>query len=427
MRKLKTGTLVLLGCQALFAQAQISPDEGFRMAERNYPLIERYELIEASRRYDLSNASKGYLPQLSLSARATYQSDVTSLPVSLPGVEVPTLSKKQVQIVAEATQSIWDGGDIRSRKNLLDAQYETQRWQNATDLYALRDRVNNLYFGILLLDRQIELNRVYTAELRSHVEKVEAYIRNGVANSADLDAVRVELVSANQKNTELTTLRDAYFKMLSALVGEKISESSQLQSLDRLAEEAMDYLANGSFEVDRPELSLFEAMKEQAAAREGTVKAANRPRFDAFVQGGYGNPGLNMLKNEYTPYALGGLRLVWNIGSLYTRKNNLRLINTQKKEIDLQQDAFLFNNDLQIDEVTAEIVKFRELAREDELIIRLRENIRRSAEAQTEYGTMSVLDYMREVQAEQGARVNQSVHTVQLLKSIYELKYLTNN
>lgn len=182
---------------AALAHAQLTLDECRRQAQANYPLVRRYGLIEKACEYDLSNAGKGYLPRFSLSGKATYQSDITRLPVEMPGIDVETAPKDQYQVMLELQQTIWDGGDIRNRKRLTRAASDVDMEKQHVDMYALNDRINQLFFGILLLDEQLKQNRLLQDDLGRTHKQVSDYMANGIATQSDLDAVSVE-----QLNTE---------------------------------------------------------------------------------------------------------------------------------------------------------------------------------------------------------------------------------
>lgn len=418
MRRVRRCITFALCCWAGTVYGQLTIGECYEKARANYPLARQYGLIARTEEYNLQNAARGYLPQFSLSAKATYQTAVTELPVALPGAEIIPLTKDQYQVVAEVSQTIWDGGAIRSQKEGIVAGSDVDKQQYEVDMYALNERVNNLFFGILLLDARVEQNGIYEKELQRNYDKVASYMANGVANAADLDAVQVEQLGAVQKRVELETLREAYRAMLSALIGEPVGKEVRLVSPEAVLV--------GASEVERPELALLDARVKQFESQRKAVSARNLPRISAFVQGAYGNPGLNMLKEGFTPYAVGGVRLSWNFGGLYTRRNDLHKIETGIEGVETQRQTFLFNTSLQTTQQMAEIEKYRKVMRDDDRIISLRENIRRSAEAKVENGTLSVTELVREMNAEQSARQTKVQHEVELLQSIYELKNIVN-
>ncbi len=407
---------------ATLAHAQLTLEECQRQAQANYPLVRQYGLIEKAREYDLSNAGKGYMPQFSLSGKATYQSDITQLPVEIPGIHVKTAPKDQYQVMLELQQTLWDGGDIRNRKRLTRAASDVDMEKLHVDMYALNDRINQLFFGILLLDEQLKQNRLLQDDLERTHKQVSDYIINGIATQSDLDAVSVEQLNTRQRRIELETSRQAYVSMLAAFIGKEIPAGTALQ---KPAPE--DTGSVGTALNNRPELRLFDAQGEQLRVQEATLNARLMPRFGLFVQGAYGNPGLNMLKDEFGAYYMAGVRMSWNFGSLYTLKNDRRRIDNSRRRIETGRDVFLFNTRLQATQQDAGVVSMRRQMADDDEIIRLRENIRRAAEAKVENGTLTVTDMLREITNENLARRTKALHEVQLLMHIWQLKYTLNN
>ncbi len=400
-------------------QAQLTLEQCQAKAKANYPQIKQYGLIEQSKAYNLENAGKSWLPQLTLNARTTYQSEVTEVPVNIPSVEVPKLSKDQYQLTAEVNQTLWDGGATRTQKKTIETGSQVENQKLEVDLYALKERVNGLYFGILLIDKQLSQNEVFATELKNNYDKIESFMANGVANQADLDAVRVEQLNNIQRRSELQIMRQAYSKVLSAMIGENIAEGSTLLvPADLLVETAT---------IKRPELDLFRLQSSLLEVQKENIQVRNRPKLGAFLQGGYGQPGLNMFKEGFSPYFIGGVRASWSIGNYYTSKNDERLIEINKQNIETQKETFLFNTNLLADQQRSEIEKFKTTLANDDEIIRLRHNIKTSAEAKMENGTLSVTDYLREVNAEETAKQAKSLHEIQLLMAVYNLKNTVNN
>ena len=411
----------------IFAQ-QLTLDECLSKAKANYPLVKQYGLIEETGNYNLSNANKSYLPQLTLSAKATYQSDVTSLPESLAqtlekmtGKAISSVSKDQYQAVVEANQLIWDGGVIASQKKLTKASTEIEKKKLDVDLYAINERVEQLYFGILLIDEQLKQNAILKTELQTNYKKVEAYKNNGIANQADLDAIMVEILNADQRDVELKISRKSYLSVLGAFIGTKPAENTELQK------PMADLSVLNNTANLRPELSLFDAQNKLFDTQVSLQNAGNMPRLGAFVQGGVGRPGLNMFVNQFSPFYIGGLRLSSNISNFYTQKNNLNKIEVNRKASEVQRETFLFNSDLKTQQQKADIEKLQASIESDTKIIRLKSNIKSSTSSKLDNGTSSVTDLIRDLNSENMAIQLKSLHEVQLLMSIYQLKNNVNN
>jgi len=399
-------------------------------AKANYPLVKQYGLIEQTTQYTISNANKAYLPQLSLSAKATYQSDVTEIPASLGSAisqltgkpfSFPSLTKDQYQAVLQADQLIWDGGLTSAQKEITNAGAEVEKKKLDVDLFTLNERVNQLFFGILLLNEQLKQNNILQDELQINYDRVNAYKQNGVANQTDLDALKVELLNANQHETEIKSTRKSYCIVLSALCSLKIDENSEL------TKPGIDLSVMSNTSDKRPELELFEAQNKMYESQKALLNAGNLPKIGAFIQGGYGKPGLNMFTNSFSPFYIGGFRLSWNLSGFYSQKNNINKLEINRKSVDIQKETFIFNTDLKIKQQKAEIEKLQSALLTDDEIISLRGNIKKSATAKVENGTLTVTDLIREINAESQARQLKSLHEIQLIMSIYQLKNNINN
>ncbi|WP_321519036.1 TolC family protein [uncultured Bacteroides sp.] len=400
---------------------QLSINDCYKKAQANYPLVKQYGLIEQSKAYSLSNADKGYLPQFALSAKASYQSEVTKLPITLPNVVIKGLNKDQYQSVLEVNQSVWDGGVIQNQKKITEASSTVEKQKLDVDMYVINDRINQLFFGILLLDEQIKQNVLLQDELKRNYGQISSYVANGIANQADLDAVKVNQLNTAQRKVELEATRKAYREMLAAMIGEPIKEDTYL------AKPSAAESASLSETINRPELQLFDAQNNLYETQKGMINSKNMPKLGLFVQGGYSNPGLNMLKSEFSPYYVAGARLSWNFGGLYTKKNEKKLLENSQQNIAIQKETFMFNTNLKMTQQNNEIEKMKQLMRDDDEIIRLRTNIKKSAEVKVEHGTLSVTELLREINSEDQAKQNKVLHEIQLLMSIYNYKNTTNN
>ena len=283
------------------------------------------------------------------------------------------------------------------------------------------DRVNDLYFGILLLDEQIKQNTLLQDELERNYRQITAYVENGIANQADLDAVKVEQLNTKQKRIDLVSSRAAYLKMLSLLVGEALSPETVLEK------PVPQSTVSAVSEIRRPELALFDAQGAGLQVQEKALNVRHLPQFGLFVQGAYGNPGLDMLKNEFSPYYMAGVRLSWNFGSLYTLKNDRRVIEKKRQQLDNNRDVFLFNTRLEMTQQDQAIHSLEKQMRDDDEIIRLRTNIRKAAEAKVANGTLTVTEMLRELTNESLARQSKAMHEIQRLMGIYQLKYTIND
>jgi len=400
-----------------------------KKAKNNYPLLKQYGLIEKTADYNLSNANKAYLPQVSLLAKATYQSDVTAIPENLgqvltqlsgQPVSFPVLSKDQYQAALEVNQLVWDGGVVNAQKKMIKASSEAEKQKLEVDLYALNDRINNLFFGVMLIKEQLNVNRILQDELASNYQRMQSYLKNGLIQQADLDAVKVEQINAAQQETDLKSVLKSYCQMLSVFTGLQVNENTEL-------EKPLLPVVNENIQNKRPELSLFDSQKNLLESQKKTIVAGNLPKIGLFIQGGYGRPGFDFFNNDFTSFYIGGVRLSWNISGFYTQKNELKKIETSQKNVDIMKETFLFNTNLLTTQQLNEIEKLRSTLKNDEEIILLRNNIKKAAEAKFQNGTITATDLLREINAENIARQTRTLHEIQLYMAVYQLKNTTNN
>lgn len=398
--------------------AQVTLEQCKAWAQGNYPVIKQYNLVEQSRRFTVENAAKAWLPQVSVSGTASYQSDVTTIPITLPGVDIPTLSKDQYDVNITVSQQVYDGGAVSSAKRLAEAQGDVGREQVSVAMYDVNRRIDELFFGILVLDEQIGQVAVLQEDLSLSLASVKAMVKGGIANQTDVDAVMVELVKAKQKGTSLLTQRNTYLKMLSTFVGKEIGDG------DTLVKPMPPILQNGA--NSRPELALYAAQERLLDARLKSLNVALRPNVGLFARGGYGNPGLNMLKDDFDAYYKVGVTLSWNFGSLYTRANDRRNIDIERQTVQSERDAFLFNTRLQTEMQSGAVANLREQLRQDDEIITLRRRIREKAELRVANGTETVNEMLRDINAVIDAQLGKRLHEIQLLQEMYKIKHLNN-
>jgi outer membrane protein TolC len=426
----------------MYSQTQYTLDECQTLARENYPLIKRYALIDKSTEYSVANAAKAYLPQLSLVVQATYQSDVATFPEQMTaiyeqfGIDMKGLNKDQYKIALEVNQMIWDGGFTRARKDILRAEGNVSVQSVEAELYALRERINQLYFGILVLDEQLRQNELLRELLQSNYHTVEAYLKNGIALPGDLNAIKAEQLSVSQQRIQIESTVKAYRRMLSVMTGQVIGGTDAFDKPKVMAGNgrygAVTYGASlSAVENARPELRLFDAQDGRIEAQMRALKASTMPRMGAFLQGYYGNPGLNLFKDmtedKWSWNYIAGLRLQWNFGAFYTKKGDVQKLSLARQQVDNQKEIFLYNNSLQQIQQQEAIAKMQRVMADDDEIIKLRTSIRTASEAKFSNGTITVSELLRDITAESRALLNKSLHELEWLKNIYELKYTMNN
>ena len=417
--------LFIIGiCVAVCATGQ-TLDECQQAAERNYPLIAQHDLIARTTDLTVANIQKGWLPQLSATAQATYQSTVNAWPDEMKGlmqqmgVDMKGLAKDQYRVGLDLQQTVFDGGAISAQKQVAREQGAVQQAQLDVNLYQVRQRVNEMYFGLLLFDDQIRLNNDLQEQLAASEKKLTSMVKHGTAAECDLNNVKAERLNVVQQKTTLESQRRVLMAMLGTFCGIEVTQVSKPSAVDAVV---------GN---NRPELRLIDSQLRLADAQDRALKAALLPRLGIFAQGFYGYPGYNMFKDmmsrEWSWNGMVGARLTWNIGALYTHHNDKAKVQLQRETAQNQREVFLFNNRLEQMQQNEAIERYRSLMSQDQEIITLREQVRKAAESKLSHGIIDVNDLLRDINSENAARVQQSIHEIEMLKQMYDLKYTTNN
>lgn len=408
--------------------AQLTLEECCRLAREHYPEIRQYDLIRKSKEYTLSNANRAYLPQIDFAAQATWQSAVPALPDALTGmlahqgVDMPGLRKDQYRVGVDVSQSLWDGGQTRAAKRLAEAEAAEQERTTDVDLYAVEGRVKELFFGILSLDEQVRQIGLTQQLLQSNLDKLRALQREGVAMPSDGDAVEAELLAAGQRRLQAEAIAKSFRRMLGIFIGRELDD-------ERLVCPEAEAPAPES-PSRRPELALFEASAERIDIEQQRVRAASRPRFGLFIQGYYGYPGMDYFESmrsaDWSWNAMAGIRMSWNFGAYYTKRNSLEKLRTSRRQIDIQRDIFLFNTRLKSTEESGEIVRLRRALADDDRIVALRRAVREAAEAKLRNGVIDTNGLLQTITDEAAASLNRSAREIELTKAIYDLKHTLN-
>ena len=400
------------------AQSVITLEECYEWARKNYPLIQQKELLVRSLAYNIDNVQSGHLPQLAIYAQATYQSEVTRLPG--PGALVEPLSKDQYRMYAELNQSIYDGGIIKNQNAVQSTNTLVEQQKLEVELYKIKDRINQIFFGVLLMEAQRAQINLLRGDLTTSLSRTESAIRNGTAFRTNADMLQAELLNTDQRIIEINACRSVYLDMLGYFINQPLNDQTILQAPLALADET-------ALEIRRPELTLYQFQLELVGAQYKANQTRNVPKLGLFLQGGYGRPGLNMLKNEFDTYYQGGVRFSWSLGNFYNSKRDRELLDVNSLFVNTQRETFLFNTNLSLKQQSKEVEKLRELIRVDGDIITLRTRIKNTAQSQYDNGVISTSDLLRELNAEETARQNLAVHQIQWMLAKYNYQTTSGN
>ena len=394
-------------------------------AEKNYPMIKQYDLISQTTQLTVRNIQKGWLPQIAIAAQATYQSDVTSWPESMKatlqqlGINMKGLSKDQYKVGIDLQQSIYDGGTISSMRSIARQEEKVQKAQVETNLYQVRKRVNEMYFSLLLLNEQIKLNDDVKALLLSSEKKLASMLKGGTVATSDFENIKAERLSVEQQNESLKSQQQMLQHLLSTFCGIKVSNVQKPAPFDTTISTNK-----------RPEMLLFDNQLQLSSIKEKALNSQVRPKLGIFAQGFYGYPGLNMFEDmmnrKWSLNGMVGVKLSWNVGALYSLKNDKAKLRLQREMTENAREIFLFNNQLEEIQQNENIKRYHTMKQTDDEIIMLRTNIRKAAESKLSHGIIDIHNLLREINNENAAKIQQTIHDIEMLKEMYNLKY-TNN
>lgn len=420
MRKFLSSLLLALPMIAMAQSASIEQCQ--QWAQENYPLTQRYDIIRQTEGFTLKNIAKGWLPQIGVTAQGSYQSavpeytEVLSNMLSQMGTEMKGISPLQYKATIDVQQTIYDGGVINSKRDVAKASSKVKEAVADVQMYALRERVNDLCFAILLIDQRLKLNEEMQRTIDSNRQRLATMLQGGVAMQADVDAMSAELATARQQHTDIEAQRGALIKVLSLFTGKEITEVSTPGPLGRGTGERLL----------RPELRLFDSQLSLTDAKERALRASLLPKIGTFAQGYYGYLGMNMFRDmmKRTPTLNGiiGIKASWNISALYTHKNDRAKLELERQTINNDRDVFLFNQKLQSSQEDSNIRRYRQLISEDDGICQLRHNVREAAVAKLEAGIIDVNALILEISRENQAKINKVIHETELLQHQYKLQ-----
>lgn len=424
-RKLAAVFLALSG--SIYVNADVTVEQCVSMATENYPLIQKYDILNKNLQTELSDINKSWLPQIGVYAQGTAQNVVPGFPDALSqmldqaGAEVSGLGKLQYRIGAELNQTIWDGGTSKAKRAIAESVDAQNAAAVDVELYAVREKAENLFFGILLLEEQIKQVEQTERLLAANLDRLRKMKSNGTAMQSDLDMVEAQMLSVRQQIILAQSQAQSYRRLLGLYIGKDITTETLIKPSPSMPTDMTP---------DRPEMALFNAGTNTNEARLGSIKSSVMPRIDFFAQAYYGYPGYDyfksMMERDLSFNAIAGIKITWNIGAFYSKKNSELKIRLKNNNIATDRNVFLFNTDLQTESQTAHIAELERIIKEDSRIVELRCKVRRAAESQLNNGVIDATDLLAKITDENQARIASSYHEIQLIQSIYKLKYILN-
>lgn len=392
---------LILFPSVLFSQA-ISLESCYQKARAHHPLNKQRAVYDEAARLNRELSGLQNLPKIQLTGQASYQSDVTQVSIPLPGVTINPPSKDQFRLAVELTQNLYDGHIVRQNQVLNDAILSVQQAQLDVQLYGVEAIVNQTYFGALLAQEQLVLTNLLQQELKIRHEKLLAGVRNGVVLQQQADILYAEILKVEQRKTELQQNEKNALESLAWLIGEPVTSLEKPQ----IAPPADTLL-------HRPEFILFQQQQAQLVAQENIFVAKTRPKVSAFLQSGLGKPGLNMFKDTVQPFAIGGIRLNWNIWDYGELKKQQLILQGQSELLDIQAENLEHQIGLQRIQLRNDWEKYRALTQQTQTLIDLRKRIKETVIIQMENGTATANDYLVEVNAQNQAQQNLVLYQLQ--------------
>jgi outer membrane protein TolC len=417
---LKHTLLSFLFLSLLKADAQVfTLEQAERRAQEYYPTAKLKKNYREIANLNQSNISKSWIPQFNANGQATYQSDVTKITIPNAPFAVEPLSKEQFKFNIDLNQLIYDGGLTKAQQSIASVSGDMEEAKVEAELHRLKERIQQLYLSTLYLDQLIQQVGYVKADLQQGINKLNTQLEGGLVYRSSVDVLKAELLKTEQREIELHSSRSSMLGALGILTDTILNKHIVLEMPSK-----NNQLAQGFVGI---QTSIFNLQKEMTLKQTDVLKAKNNPKANFFVQGGYGRPGLNMLKNEFDFYGIGGVRFNWSISNLYTNKNEKRLIDINRQNILLQEETFNKNTKVQVDQFEKELDKLKALIEKDQAIVAIRKSIKESATAQLEAGVITSNDYLRELHAEDIARQNLRAHEIQLVQAELQLVMLTGN
>ena len=405
-----------------FAQQALTLEDCYRLARDHYPTVQKLDLITRSEDYTLANANKAYLPQISITGQATYQSETIDFSESigrlpLP-ITLPTVSKDQYKVVGEVSQLLYNGGATRAQKQLIKAQSAVQAQAVETQLYALKQRVSNLYFGVLLIDAQLSQNQINVETVQSQLEKAETALKNGTTLPSNVAELKAELVRLAMQRTEYEATKAMYLQMLSTFIGKDLPSDTVLNRPKPTTLGAANH---------RPELKGFDLQQSVLDIQGRQLTSEYLPKIGLFFQGAYGRPTLNIIKNEFDFYYIAGVRLQWNLSPLYSLSNRKQLLQLQGESLSADRKAFLMSTELDLTQQQTQISKLQRLMEQDQESVALRHSVAQAAQVQLDNGVITTHEYLQKVNAENLAKQTLLLREIQLLQAQENQHLVTND
>ncbi len=408
MRKLFTVIGVLLISIGSFGQT-LTLSECQQKARENHPLLKQAGVINELYSLRVKSVGSSNLPQIDLNAKASYQSDVTSISIPMLGIENEQ-SKDQYKVYLDIKQKIYDFGVTSGRKDVEKADYEINQQQNEVDLYKIKETVNSLFFNIMALQENNFILNLKRQSLNERMKIVESAVKNGMSLPNEFDNLKAESLTTDQQQMELLMSKQTALSLLGILIGTELNENTVLEKplVENISE---------SDSLFRPEEKLFDAQIIKLEQQRKTLGRTNLPMLYAFGQAGYGRPGLNMLNNDFADWYIGGVGLSWNLWDGNKTKRDKAVLQTQKRSINIARENFERNINIALKQEKDNERKLENLLTIDRELVLIKENIAKRSASGLDNGVITSADYIRDLNSALQAKAAKNIHQLKLIQS----------
>lgn len=412
--------IILLGCGVSFVMAQprstLELTEAYTLAEANYPLMADSKLIDEIAQINIELIEKERLPTCTGNFEGKIQSENIQIGDSDSPIQLD-VPRESFNLYHEIDYKLYDGGLTSSKKAIEEANRQVNQQSLKVSLRTLKDRVNSLFFTIQLARQQKALLKTSMEDIQANIETLQAGYDNGTVLESELSKLKVRKLELGSDESSLEGDIQAYFAVLAALLGTPISSETEL-----VLPSTSVLVLDGN--ISRPEQSLYDYQEKLLTAQEGIISASRRPIVSLFGQAGVGYPNpLNFADTRTSPYALGGLRVRWEIFDWGTAKKEKAKIEAQKRQVEVNRQTFEFDIASREEEFRQKITALEQQLANDKQIVTLQENILEQTATQLRNGIIQSNDYLIQVNAELAARQALELHTVQLQQ--LQIEYLT--
>ena len=428
---MKKCIIILVGIWGWSLAAQVAPQEGisldslFSLVEKQDPMAEAASIYAGISTARQASIRAGLGPGVRLAGQASWQSDVTSidldfpdnLPLNTADFGFPEMPRETFKLQLEIQQPIYQGGRTRLLAHEASADHQISLAALQQSVSARKAQAMQLFFSIQLLKVSEEVSKAFLKELDARLQVAGASHNHGSLPRYGKQLLEAEKARINQQLTEIRFAEKAARETLVLLAGD-----TSLAHTSLIRPEIARAIIS---QWQRPELAIADLRVYKLQLSESLLQASKRPGIAAFSQLGYGKPGLNMFEEDFSPYALAGLKLEWVLWDNYGRRRKQEVLRHQQSLARQEKARLEEGIQASVLRQQAEIEKFTRILQSDEEIVGLREEISRAAAAQLDEGVITPDLYVQRSNEAYRARLEMETHLIQLEMALAEMNFIT--